>query len=129
MNTVQISYRLLADVILLLHVSFVIFAVLGALLVVRWRHVLWIHVAAVIWASTVEFFGWICPLTPLENWLRDSAGQDSYASDFIAHYVVPIVYPQGLTRAVQIGLGVFVVLINLMIYGWIFRYRTRIENS
>ena len=129
MNTVQISYLVLADLILLLHVAFVIFAVLGAHLAMRWRSLLWIHVAAVIWAAIVEFFGWVCPLTPLENWLRDRAGGDSYSADFIAHYVVPALYPQGLTREVQIALGIFVLLINLIIYGWLFQHRTKAGNS
>jgi len=126
---VQILERLLADLILLLHVTFVIFTVLGALLATRWRGLLWIHVPAVIWAASVEFFGWICPLTPLENWLRDRAGDGGYSADFIAHYIVPVLYPEGLTREVQIALGVFVLLINLVIYGWIFRHRTRAGNS
>ena len=125
----QILERLLADLILLLHVTFVIFAVLGALLAMRWRGLLWIHVPAVIWAASVEFFGWICPLTPLENWLRDRAGDGGYSADFIGHYMVPVLYPEGLTREVQIALGVFVLLINLIIYGWIFRHRTRAGNS
>ena len=129
MNTVQIFYRLLADVILLLHVAFVVFAVLGALLAMRWRRLVWIHVAAVLWAASVEFFGWICPLTPLENRLRDRAGEDSYSADFIARYLVPALYPQGLTREVQIALGIFVMLINLILYAWIFRHRTKAKNS
>src|SRR5882672_1608501 len=111
MNTLQIPYQLLADLIVLVHVAFVVFAVLGGLLAARWRRLVWIHLLAAFWAA-VEFFGWVCPLTPLENWLRRRGGQGGYPSDFIAHYVLPILYPEGLTRGVQIALGVIVVLIN-----------------
>jgi hypothetical protein len=114
-------YQLLADFVVLLHVVFVVFAVLGGLLVLRWRGVLWTHLVAAFWAAIVEFFGWVCPLTPLENWLRENAGEAGYRSDFIAHYVLPVLYPRGLTREIQIALGVFVVALNLAIYGWLLR--------
>ena len=121
MTTLQIPYQLLADLIVLVHVAFVVFAVLGGLLAARWRRLVWIHLPAVIWAALVEVLGWVCPLTPLENWLRRNGGQAGYPADFIAHYVLPILYPEGLTRKVQIALGAFVILINLAIYIWIFR--------
>jgi hypothetical protein len=119
MNALQIPYQLLADLIVLVHVAFVVFAVLGGLLALRWHRFVWIHLAAVIWAAAVELFGWVCPLTPVENWLRRRGGQAGYSSDFIAHYILPMLYPEGLTREVQITLGVFVLLINLSIYSWI----------
>jgi hypothetical protein len=125
MNAAQIPYQLLADLIVLVHVAFVVFAVLGGLLAVRWRRLVWIHLLAVVWAAVVEFFGWVCPLTPLENWLRRRAGEAGYPSDFIAHYILPILYPEELTRAVQIVLGILVLLINLIIYGWVFRSKVR----
>jgi hypothetical protein len=125
MNAAQIPYQLLADLIVLVHVAFVVFAVLGGFLVVRWRRLVWIHLLAVVWAAVVEFFGWVCPLTPLENWLRRRAGEAGYPSDFIAHYILPILYPEELTRAVQIVLGILVLLINLIIYGWVFRSKVR----
>jgi hypothetical protein len=127
-DTMPMPYHLVADLILLLHIGFVLFAVLGGFLALGWRWLLWIHMAAVIWAAVVEFFGWICPLTPLENWLRNRAGGGGYGGDFIAHYMVPILYPDGLTREVQIGLGFFVLLINMIIYGWLF-YMRRPGNS
>ena len=102
MNTSQLSYQLLADLVVLVHVAFVVFAVLGGLLAARWRRLVWIHLPAVIWAVIVEFFGWVCPLTPLENWLRRRGGQTGYPSDFIAHYILPVLYPEELTREVQI---------------------------
>ena len=98
---------------------------LGRLLAARWRRLVWIHLLAAFWAAIVEFFGWVCPLTPLENWLRRRGGQGGYPSDFIAHYVLPILYPEGLTREVQITLGVIVVLINSVIYGSILRSKRR----
>lgn len=120
-------YRWLADLIVLLHFGFVVFAVLGGLLVFRWRRLLWIHIAAVLWAAAIEFLGWICPLTPLENWLRRQSGDAEYHSDFIAHYLLPVLYPAGLTREVQIILGFSVVFMNAIIYGWLLRTRRRDE--
>jgi hypothetical protein len=125
MNAAQKSYQLLADLIVLVHVAFVVFAVLGGLLAARWRRVVWIHPLAVFWAAIVEFFGWVCPLTPLENWFRRRAGEAGYPSDFIAHYILPVLYPDELTREAQIVLGAFVLLINLIIYGWVFRAKVR----
>jgi hypothetical protein len=119
------KYRLLADLIVFVHVAFVVFALLGGILAARWRPFVWIHLPAVIWAAIVEFFGWVCPLTPLENWLRRKAGQGGYPSDFVAHYILPVLYPEGLTHNVQIALGALVLLINLAIYGWLFRARVR----
>jgi hypothetical protein len=128
MNTAQVPYALLADLVVLLHVAFVVFAVMGGLLAVRWQGFIWVHLPALTWAAVVEFFGWVCPLTPLENWLRRKGGMGSYSSGFITHYILPALYPEGLTREVQIVLGAFVVLINLLIYGWVFRSRAKSTN-
>jgi len=116
-------YRWLADLTVFLHFGFVLFAVAGGLLALCWRRLLWIHLPAVVWAAAIEFLGWICPLTPLENWLRQKSGAAEYQTDFIAHYLLPVLYPAGLTRKVQIMLGCTVLLVNLMIYGWIFKTR------
>ena len=129
MNTSSLLYQLLADLIVLAHVAFVVFAVLGGLLAARWRRLVWIHLPAVIWAAIVEFFGWFCPLTPLENWLRQRGGERGYTSDFIARYILPTLYPEELTREVQIALGAFVILINLTIYIWIFRRKMTSQDS
>jgi Protein of Unknown function (DUF2784) len=129
MNTSSLLYQLLADLIVLAHVAFVVFAVLGGLLAARWRWLVWIHLPAVIWAAIVEIFGWLCPLTPLENWLRQRGGERGYASDFIGRYILPALYPQELTREVQIALGAFVILINLTIYVWIFRTKRTNRDS
>ncbi|MCI0401772.1 MAG: DUF2784 domain-containing protein [Gammaproteobacteria bacterium] len=112
-------YHVLADVIVVIHLGFVLFAALGGFLVLRWAQCAWIHIPAVIWAASIEFAGWVCPLTPLENWLRVKAGTDSYTSGFIEHYIVPVLYPATLTRELQITLGVLVMVMNLAIYGWI----------
>ena len=109
-------YLLLADAVVLTHLAFVLFAVLGGFLALRWRRVMVIHWVAVLWAAMVEFSGWICPLTPLENWLRQQGGGAGYRSDFIAHYIVPVLYPAGLTRELQIVLGILVIVVNLGIY-------------
>ena len=115
-----------ADAIVALHFAFVLFVVLGASLVLRWPRVAWIHVPAVIWGALVEFTGWICPLTPLENRLRRRAGETGYQGDFIAHYVLPMLYPNGLTRQDQLVLGGAALAINIAIYTLAFvRHRRR----
>lgn len=111
------GYRALADVIVVLHLGFVVFVVLGALLAFRWPRVIWLHVPAACWGAWIEFSGRICPLTPLENRLRRLGGDAAYESDFVTQYLLPILYPPGLTLDVQILLGVLVVLINAAIYG------------
>lgn len=113
-------YPLLADLVVLIHLLFVLFAVLGALLVIWWRKVLWLHLPAAVWAAWIEFSGKICPLTPLENWLRRRGGGSGYAGDFVGHYLMPILYPSGLTRKVQFILGGVVIGVNLIIYGYVF---------
>lgn len=117
--------RLLADLVLLLHAAFVLFVVLGALLVLRWPRVAWVHVPAALWGACIEFAGWICPLTPLENHWRRLAGEEGYAGGFVEHYVFPVLYPDGLTRNAQLVLGALVLLINAAVYGWAIRRRRR----
>jgi len=85
--------------------------------VLRWRWIAWLHVPAVIWGVMIEFGGWVCPLTPLENYLREAGGLVGYEGDFIAHYILPILYPAALTRSWQIFLGACALVINLLIYG------------
>ena len=118
-------YRLLADLVLILHAGFVAFVVLGALLALRWPRVAWIHVPVVLWGAGIEFVGGICPLTPLENHWRRMAGELGYPGGFIEHYIVSALYPDGLTRNVQIVLGALVVLVNVSIYAWALRRSRR----
>jgi len=114
-------YGVLADFVVMVHFSFVLFAVLGGFFVLRWKRCAWLHVPVVLWAALIEFTGWICPLTPLENWLRAQGGAVGYRSSFIEHYIFPVLYPTHLTRQLQITLGLLVLGINLGIYGWVWR--------
>ena len=114
-------YSWLADLILCIHVGFVLFVIFGGLLVLKWRRIAWLHLPAAIWGAVVEFTGWICPLTPLENWLRAQDGENSYSSDFIAQYLLPVLYPGDLTRGIQLLLGTVVVVLNAAVYWWLWR--------
>lgn len=114
-------YSWLADLILCLHAGFVLFVIFGGLLVLRWGWIVWLHLPAAAWGAVVEFTGWICPLTPLENWLRKQGGEATYAGDFIGRYLVPILYPYALTSEIQVVLGGLVLVANLVIYGWLWR--------
>jgi len=114
-------YRVLADLVVLVHLAFVLFAVLGGLLVFRRKRYAWIHVPTVAWASLISFAGWVCPLTPLENWLRETGGAIAYRSGFIEHYILPLLYPAVLTRRVQVILGLLLLGLNLCIYGLVLR--------
>lgn len=109
-------YRILADMVVLVHFGFVLFAVLGGLLAFRRWKMVWIHIPVAAWAVLVEWAGWICPLTPLENMLRMKGGEAGYAGGFVEHHVMPVLYPEDLTRTVQIVLGVCVLLLNAAIY-------------
>ena len=115
------STRLLADLVLVLHALFIAFAVFGGLLTYRkgqWKKtLLTIHLACAAWASAVVIMGWICPLTPLEQQLRNDAGQQGYNNSFIEHYLLAVIYPDGLTRGVQMALGAGVVVFNALVYG------------
>src|SRR3990167_8138622 len=114
-----------ADAVVVFHLLFILFAVLGGLLVWRWRGLVWLHVPAALWGVLVELIRWPCPLTPLEHSLRLAAGQAGYRGGFVEHYLLPIIYPAGLTPQIQIGLGVFVLLLNALIYGVMFWQRWR----
>ena len=118
-------WSLLADAVVLLHFAFVAFVVLGGL-AVRWRpRLAWAHLPAAVWGVAIEWSGAICPLTPLENWLRARAGARGYGGDFVERYVVALLYPAGLTRTGQIVLGVVVLVLNAAAYIWIWRGRRR----
>ena len=118
-------YSLLADFALIVHLAFVVFVLCGGLLVLRWRWIAWLHLPAAGWGAVVEFAGWICPLTPLENWLRAQGGETSYRSDFIAQYLLPVLYPGDLTRGLQLLLGTGVVVLNAAVYWWLWRTQVR----
>ena len=117
------TFALLAWLIVALHLAFAAFAALGALLSIRWPRVVWVHLPCAAWAVFIEFSGRICPLTPLENDLRSKAGLDAYSGDFVARYMFPLLYPEGLTRRSQIVIGLAVVAINIAIYLYLLRRR------
>jgi hypothetical protein len=115
--------RLLADAVLVLHLAFVAFALAGGLLAWRWRWMTWLHLPALAWAATVEFTGWICPLTPLENILRAAGGQAGYSGGFIDHYLLPLLYPAALTPGLQVLLGAGLLVFNAAVYLLLWRRR------
>lgn len=115
----------MAELIVVFHFAFVVFVVLGGLVALMWPRIIWIHVPAVIWGALVEFTGWICPLTPLENRLREAAGATAYEGDFIGRYILPMLYPDGLTRNDQLMLGLSALGINIAIYSIVFARRRR----
>jgi hypothetical protein len=114
---------MLADLVVGIHFTFVLFVVLGALLVLRWPRLAYLHLPSALWGTWIEFSGRICPLTPLEQSLRARAGQEVYSGGFIEHYILPILYPNALTRTIQLVLGLLVLGINLCIYFYVIRRR------
>ena len=119
------GFRVLADATVVLHLGFVLFVVLGGLVVARWRRVAWVHVPAACWGAWIEFADWVCPLTPLENWLREQGGGTAYSSSFIEHYLLPVLYPESLSRELQWVLGGAVLLINVVVYIIVFHRGVR----
>jgi len=118
-----ILFQGLADLVVCVHLAFALFVILGGLLVLRRPRMAWWHVPAAVWGAAVEFGGWICPLTDLENWLRMRTGAAAYAGDFVTHYLVPVLYPADLTRTVQVLLGTVVIIVNGGIYLYVFARR------
>jgi hypothetical protein len=122
------SYLLLADVIAFVHLLFVLFVIFGALFVLRWPWMLWIHGPALLWGIVVEFTGVICPLTPLESRLRLLGGAAGHGGDFISHWLLAVLYPEFLSRGLQFVLGGLLLLSNMGLYLWIWRKR-RIQSG
>ena len=120
----------MADFLVVVHSAFVVFVLLGGLLTIRWPRLLWIHIPAVLWGVLIELSGWICPLTPLENQMRRQQGQAAYQGDFVAHYILPVLYPEGLTRGLQLFLGGLALAINIAVYAFVFtRCRRSMEKG
>jgi hypothetical protein len=117
--------RLLADATVALHFAFIAFVVLGGLLVLRKPYVAWLHLPAVAWVVWLELTGAICPLTPLENYFRSRAGQAGYEGGFIDHYLMPVIYPAGLTPQIQTILGIAVLVLNIAVYAILWRRRAQ----
>lgn len=118
-GALQMFYRVLADLVLILHFAFIVYAIFGGLLVLKWKWTIFLHIPVVAWGVLVEVFAWICPLTPLENEFRMAAGIADYSGSFVDQYLIPIVYPDNLTREVQWLLGIALLLINLVIYSMV----------
>jgi len=114
-------YSFLSDIVVLLHFGFVIFSVAGGLLCIWRPKIIWLHIPAALYAAVISFGGWICPLTYLENWLRISGGGIGYSEGFIVKYLEPILYPIGLTHLHQVALGIIVIVLNLAVYGVVFK--------
>lgn len=122
-------YGNLATLVVVGHFAFILFVMFGGLLALRWRRAPWIHLPLTFWGGYVELAGKICPLTPLENRLRRAAGEAEYAGGFIEHYLLPIIYPSGLTRGVQLVLGGGLILMNILIYAWVIHRRRRASEA
>ena len=116
-------YRRAADLVLVIHLGFVLFVVLGGLLALRWPRVAWLHVPIAIYGAVIEFIGFVCPLTPLEIWLRRRGGEGGYEGGFVEHYILAALYPTGLTREIQLALGVGVLAVNAIVYTVYWRRR------
>lgn len=121
-------YGLLADLVVVVHLGFVVFVVAGGLLALRWPPVARIHLPCAAWGAFIELAGWVCPLTPLENWLRRAAQTPGYDRSFVEHYVIPIVYPGALTDELRVMLGLLVIAVNAAVYTLVWR-RWRLRQA
>ncbi len=122
-------YLLLADLLVLIHFLFIVFVLLGGILLLKWKKLIWLHLLALLWGIFIQFSGWICPLTPLEIQLRRLAGADLYQGGFISHYLVPLIYPPGLTPDSQWLLGGILIAVNITIYSLLFISRQKRKTS
>ncbi|RXZ43997.1 DUF2784 domain-containing protein [Crenobacter cavernae] len=117
--------RLAADAVVFVHLAFIVFVMFGGLLALRWPRVAWLHLPAFAWGVTVETMHWVCPLTPLENALRRAAGEAGYDGGFVEHYLLPLIYPAGLTADIQAMIGLIVIATNAAVYGFVAWRRTK----
>jgi hypothetical protein len=123
------GYRILADVVLAVHLLFILFVALGGFLALRWPRIAAVHLPAALWGVAIELVGWICPLTPLENSLRRLGGEAGYSGGFIERYLLPLIYPSELTREIQVGLGLLVIVLNVVAYGLVLRRRRSLRSQ
>jgi hypothetical protein len=112
-------YRFLADLLILVHLVFILFALLGGLTLLWRRWMVWIHLPCAVWACLIEFIGWVCPLTPLENMFRLISGEAGYQGGFIEHYLLPLIYPGGVTATIQFMLGLIALVVNVAVYSFV----------
>jgi hypothetical protein len=118
-------FRFLADAVLVLHLAFIAFVLVGGIAVLQWPRLAWLHAPAAVWGALIEFAGWVCPLTPLENLLRARGGEGGYSGGFVDHYITALIYPHGLTRTQQFGIGALVLAINVYVYWRLWQRRAR----
>lgn len=116
-----VNYGRLAELVVVLHFCFVLFVLFGGVLALRWPKMVWVHLPAAAWGALISFAGWVCPLTPLEKWLRRQGGAAGYEGGFVEHYILPVLYPRGLTHEVQIALGLIVIVLNVLVYRHVYR--------
>ncbi len=121
-------YQFLADALVVVHFLFIVFVVIGGIFLIRRPWLAWVHLPAAVWGATVELSGWVCPLTPLENYLRQRGGGAAYHGDFIEYYLLPLIYPENLTAAMQYVFGVVVIAVNLVFY-ILFLQKKRMRKS
>lgn len=114
------AYHLAANLLLLVHAAFILFVVLGGLLVLWKRWIAWIHIPVALYGIAIEWIGWICPLTPLENHFRRAAGEQGYSGSFIEQYLLALIYPVNYTPTLQWILGGLVLGVNLVVYALVF---------
>ena len=124
----EMAYHLLAGAVITIHAAFVLFVVAGGFIALRWRRLVWVHVPAAAWGVLIEYGGWICPLTPLENALRDRAGVAGYSGGFIEHYVLRSLYPSGLDSHARLALGSLALLVNVIAYALIVRRHNQLRR-
>lgn len=117
----RMAYNIAATTVAILHLAFILFVLFGGFLVLKWPKLMWVHLPAAVWGVLIEFAGWYCPLTSWENALLRGAGRAGYSGGFVAHYIMPIIYPPGLTRGMEIAIGLLVLVINLGVYVRVFR--------
>lgn len=114
-------YKLAANALALVHLAFILFVVLGGLLLLRWPRLAWLHIPAAVWGALIELAGWYCPLTSMENAMLRRAGESGYTGGFVAHYIFRLIYPAGLTRGMEIAIGLFVLAVNASVYTKVIR--------
>jgi hypothetical protein len=117
----RIHYRFAAATVAFIHFGFITFVLFGAFAVLRWPQLIWLHVPAAAWGVLIELAGWVCPLTAAENLLLRRAGGEGYQDGFVAHYIFPFIYPDGMTRGVEIAIGAGVLVLNVVLYVRVFR--------
>lgn len=122
-------YRIFADIVVIFHLAFIVFAVIGGILILRWKSIVWLHLPATIWAVLILLVGWVCPLTPLENFLRQKGGERGYETSFIDQYIIPVIYPGELSSSVEFLLAMVLALVNCSIYGWFLLWKKCPKNN